>query len=334
MDGHTKTPCTDMERWISVKAKLGALLVAGVVLIAAVACGTPAATSNLDATWATVNGQKITGKMVQDRINLLTFLQPTAAGQLKTHTAKVQLTDELVTEAVLAQAAKKAGIKVTKSALSTTESYLAQDISQTYTSTTKVKAEMKKYGLTQASVTAYAKLSALLQAYVAKMVPTPTVTTAQAQAYYTAHKSEFATPAQYRVRHILVKTKALADSLLAKLKAGASFSALAKKYSIDKTSAANGGDLPASPLSGWVAPFADAVQKLSVGQLSPVVHSQYGYHIIQLLGVTPASTESFANVKSQIQGYLQNQAETSAVNKLIAKLKAKARIKVTVPKNA
>lgn len=314
--------------------RLGALLAAGVVLTVAVACGTPSATANLSATWATVNGQKITGQMVQSRINLLDFLQPTSASQLGTHTAKVQITDELVTEAVLAQAAKKAGVKATTADLSGTESYLAQDISGIYKSSSSVTAAMKKYHLTQAGLTAYAKLSALLQAYVTKVVPTPTVTTAQEQAYYNQNKAEFTAPAQYHVRHILVKSKALAESILAKLKAGASFSALAKEYSVDKASAPQGGDLPASPLSGWVAPFAAAVQKLSVGEISPVVQSQYGYHIIQLLSVTPASVESFSTVQTQIANYLQSQAQSTAIQKMISDLKAKAKIKVTVPKNA
>lgn len=334
MDGHPTPGPRERERWISLYRKFGALLVAGVVLTVAVACGTPAANANLSATWATVNGEKITGQMVQDRINLITFLQPTAASQLKSHSAKVQLTDELVTETVLTQAAKKAGTKVNQSDLAGAEGYLTQDIGQTYKSTSAVKSAMKKYGLTQADVTAYAKLSALLQAYVTNVIPAPTVTTAQEQAYYNQNKAEFTTPAQYTVRHILVKSQTLAESILAKLKAGASFSTLAKEYSVDKASAAQGGDLPPSPLSGWVAPFAAAVQKLKVGELSPVVHSQYGYHIIQLMSVTPASVESFSTVQTQIQSYLQNQAQTTAVNKLISNLKSKAKIKVTVPKNA
>lgn len=314
--------------------KFGALLVAGVVLTVAVACGTPAANANLAATWATVNGQKITGQMVQDRIDLITFLQPTAASQFKSHSAKVQLTDELVTEAVLAQAAKKAGTKASQSDLASAEGYLSQDIGQTYKSASAVTSAMKKYGVTQGDVTAYARLSALLQAYVTNVVPAPTVTTAQETAYYNQNRAEFTTPAQYTVRHILVKSQALAESILTKLKGGASFSTLAKEYSIDKGSAAQGGDLPPSPLSGWVAPFAAAVQKLKVGEISPVVHSQYGYHIIQLMSVTPASVEPFSTVQSQIQSYLANQAQTTAVNKLISNLKSRAKIRVSVPKNA
>ncbi|MFH0979321.1 MAG: STT3 domain-containing protein [Candidatus Woesearchaeota archaeon] len=85
-------------------------------------------------------------------------------------------------------------------------------------------------------------------------------------------------------RHILVNDSAEADKILAELKAGASFAALAKNYSTD-TTAQNGGDI------GWVkpgqtiGPFNQVLFNLTVGKYSGVVKTDYGYHIIQLLGV-------------------------------------------------
>lgn len=97
------------------------------------------------------------------------------------------------------------------------------------------------------------------------------------------------------VRHILVaaKDKALADKLAKELQAnhGSNFAALAKKYSTDTQSAAQGGDLGAVTKGQMVAPFDKAVfTTLKVGQISDPVKSQFGWHIIEVLGPAQSQT--------------------------------------------
>ncbi|NOY76989.1 MAG: SH3 domain-containing protein [Calditrichaeota bacterium] len=82
--------------------------------------------------------------------------------------------------------------------------------------------------------------------------------------------------------HILVKDRATAEKILAELKAGAKFSDLAKKYSIDP-SAANGGDLGYFHRGDLLPAFEKAVLKLKPGQVSGIVHTKLGYHIIKRL---------------------------------------------------
>jgi parvulin-like peptidyl-prolyl isomerase len=89
---------------------------------------------------------------------------------------------------------------------------------------------------------------------------------------------------QRHARHILVNTSEQANKIWNELKAGADFATLAKNYSID-TSATKGGDIGWVQLGQTIAPFETALFNLSVGQISPPVKTQYGYHIIQLLGV-------------------------------------------------
>ncbi len=82
--------------------------------------------------------------------------------------------------------------------------------------------------------------------------------------------------------HILVKDRATAEKVLAELKAGAKFEDLAKKYSIDP-SKANGGDLGYFQRGDLLPEFENAVIKLKPGQVSGIVHTKLGYHIIKRL---------------------------------------------------
>ena len=84
-----------------------------------------------------------------------------------------------------------------------------------------------------------------------------------------------------RVSHILVKTRELADRYLSQLKQGAAFDELAKQHSIDQASGAKGGDLGAFGRGDLLAEFEDVAFKLKVGELSGVVQTALGYHIIK-----------------------------------------------------
>jgi foldase protein PrsA len=113
------------------------------------------------------------------------------------------------------------------------------------------------------------------------------------------------------VRHILVKTKKLADSLYSQLKAGGDFAALAKKYSQDPGSKAQGGQLTIS--KGQTVPQFDAVAfALKTGALSKPVHTQFGWHIIQAVKpTTPRKSTPFAQVKAAISQQLLQQKRSS-----------------------
>jgi parvulin-like peptidyl-prolyl isomerase len=135
------------------------------------------------------------------------------------------------------------------------------------------------------------------------------------------------------VRHILVTKKALAETLWSKLKAGASFAALAKKYSKDPGSASNGGKLTISK-GQTVAEFDKTAFDLKKGELSPPIHTQYGYHIIQALSaVKPAQTTSLSKVQASIKQQLEQQEKNDLMTKWVDQKKkgyCKSRIKYQV----
>lgn len=85
-------------------------------------------------------------------------------------------------------------------------------------------------------------------------------------------------------RHILVDTEARAQEIIDALNAGEPFSELARAYSTDEGSAVNGGNLDWSPISNYVPEFGEVAASLPIGEISEPVQSEFGYHIIQVIG--------------------------------------------------
>jgi len=146
--------------------------------------------------------------------------------------------------------------------------------------------------------------------------------------YYRDNQQEFTTPEQVRASHILIKSdkddaaaKAKAEALLKQVKSGADFAALAKKNSEDEGSAKNGGDLDYFGRGRMVKEFEDAAFSLQPGQMSDVVKSPFGYHIIKVVDHKPAITKSIADVRQQIADRLATeraQADASALATQVA----------------
>ena len=134
--------------------------------------------------------------------------------------------------------------------------------------------------------------------------------------YYNSNIQQFQTPEQVRASHILLKTdgkdeaavRKQAEDILKQAKApGADFAALAKKYSEDDGSKANGGDLDYFPRGRMVPEFEQAAFSMQPGQISDLVKSQFGFHIIKVVDKKPASTRSLDEVRAQIQETLSAQ---------------------------
>lgn len=146
---------------------------------------------------------------------------------------------------------------------------------------------------------------------------------AQLKAYYEEQKTKtperFTQPEQRRVRHILFQVsdpkddaavKAKAEAVLKRAQSGEDFAKLAQEFSQDPGSAKNGGDLGWAERSRYVAPFADAAFSMKEGEIRGPVKTQFGYHILKLEGIQPATVKTFEQSKSDIEAeYRRNQAE-------------------------
>jgi foldase protein PrsA len=232
----------------------------------------------------------------------------------------------LVQNSELQQEASKLGVSVTDKDV---DAYL-QNIAKLHYggSEKKLVAAIEKSGLTLAAAKARVQNGLLGNKIKAKVTAKAKVSDGAVKAYYTTNKTQYQVTVPTRnVAHILVKSKSLADKLEQQLKNGASFATLAKKDSIDTSSGQNGGQLciAKSGQSGscfaTVPPFAKAAFALKTGQISPPVHSKYGWHIIKALGpVLAPHTTPLKKVASQIRSQLLQQKQSALWSNWLAKL--------------
>ena len=253
--------------------------------------------------------------------------------------AYTQLRDQAVTflvqEEELQQEGQKLGVSVSQKDV---DKRLAL-IKTTYYhgSEAKLKAALKKDDITLADLEQYnLKPTLLSEKLEAKVTSNIKVSKSAALTYYNQNKTSFTTPETREVRHILVNSKSLAQQIETKLKNGASFAKLAKKYSKDTGSAQHGGKLcvahggTSGACQQTVPPFDKAAFSLKTNETSPPVHSVYGWHIIQALGaIKPAHTQTFKEVESQIQSNLAQQQKQVAWSNYLAKVKKDYNGKVT-----
>jgi parvulin-like peptidyl-prolyl isomerase len=244
---------------------------------------------------------------------------------------KGQAITYLIQRAEYAQEADAMGIKISDSDV---DKRIEQLKKQYYAgSESKYEKTLKQQGLTQDQAKEEVRASLIAEAVFKKVTDKVNVSQTDIKAYYDSHKSQYVQPQSREVRHILVTKKALAETLWSKLKAGASFAALAKKYSKDPGSASNGGKLTISK-GQTVAEFDPNAFDLKKGELSPPIHTQYGYHIIQALSaVKPAQTTSLSKVQASIKQQLEQQQKNDLMTKWVDQKKksyCKSRIKYQV----
>jgi len=164
---------------------------------------------------------------------------------------------------------------------------------------------------------------------VADLAAAQKVSDSDVKKQYEAGADAYKHPAQVHARHILLlvppsATQAAADKALAQmkdiqtqLKKGASFEALAKKYSQDPGTAPKGGELPWFAQGAMVKPFEDAALALKPGQISEPVRTQYGWHLIKVEAVRPAGVVPFDEVAPEIRKRLAEERAGEKINEIL-----------------
>ena len=204
--------------------------------------------------------------------------------------------------------------------------------------------QMKAVGMTMTELRAKVAQENTAQAVLTRELNV-TVTDAEVKQFYDGHPADFEQPEMAHVRHILLMTmdpvaraplsvdqqqakRKQIDDLLKRIQGGADFAALAKQYSEDPGSKDNGGELPAFSRGQMVPEFEAAAFSLTNNQVSAVVTTTYGYHIIKLIDKTPAKKVGYATVAARIKDFLTQQKIEKLAPAYLDKLKKEAGVEI------
>ena len=177
----------------------------------------------------------------------------------------------------------------------------------------KYEAEIKKQGVSDEQVREDVRASVVQNKIYEKVTAGVTVSDKEIEQYYKKNKQNYIQPESRDVRHILVKKKALAESLYQRAKSGENFAALAKKFSTDPGTKKQGGKLPIAK-GRQVPEFDKAAFALDTGEISQPVKTSYGWHIIMALdGIKKQKVTPLSEVKPAISQQLLQQEKTDAM---------------------
>lgn len=179
--------------------------------------------------------------------------------------------------------------------------------------------------------------SLLIEKFLEKRIKTQ-VSAAQVEQYYQEHAEQFDRPPMVRASHILVRiqgndreaARRRAEDILDRVRKGGDFAQLAKQFSQDAYTAAKGGDLGFFPERP--TPVAQAAFRLELGQVSDLVESPYGFHIIKVTDRRPAGRAPIQEVADEIRSILEDDQREEAEESLIEELRAKAKVELLMPR--
>jgi peptidyl-prolyl cis-trans isomerase C len=173
----------------------------------------------------------------------------------------------------------------------------------------------------------------------AEVAPKVNVTPQDLDTYYKEHPDQFKQPEQLRASHILFAvdgsatedfkktTRGQAEAVLKRAQAGEDFAGLAKQFSKD-SSAANGGDLNFFPRGQMVPSFDQAAFALKPGEISGIVESQFGYHIIKVTDYKPARAVPLAEVNDRLTQFLRQRKQQELIQQFVQSLRTKYKVEV------
>jgi len=294
---------------------------------------------------ATVNGTAISQEVFDSVLAYqkeIAAINGTTISDEQVPELKYELLESLIGNELLYQDSQKSGIKVEESEIN--ESYEAQKQKAQFKTDAEFEEALKQSNKTMASYRAQIKQGLAIDHLIKnKFTDKTTISDSEAKKYYDDNPGYFKQPAKVKVSHIMIKFASNADQskkdearkkieqVMTRLKAGEDFAALAKEVSEDASSKENGGDLDYFS-KGQISSksFEDAAFALKKGEISDIVTTDYGYHIIKLTDKTDIKTISYEEVKNDIVDSLKTSKVNSNVSKYITVLRNKATI-VTYP---
>jgi len=302
-------------------------IVLAVLLVASLAFATVGCADKNTA--ATVNGDKISIDELNTQVEQLKKQYPQmfegADGEGRLLDFKQRLLDNLINQKLIEQAAADKDIKVT-------DADVKKQIDQLkagFKDDAQFQSALKSAGMTADTLETQIKEQLLTQKLIESLDKDQKVSEADVKSYYEKNKKQFFQAEAKKASHILFKPedKKNAEKILAQVKAGGDFAALAKANSIDTATASKGGDL-GWPTTPYVPEFQAALDKLKVGQTSGLVQTPYGWHIIRVTDERAGSQQKLADVSDQIEQIVVQQRRADAYQKFLDGLRKKAKIEI------
>lgn len=291
---------------------------------------------------ARVNGEEITNlrleryfdDYVKDKgRNITKMINPKVYKKLKK-----EALDQLIDREVLWQAARDKGVKVTDAEL---EAAL-KEFEAGFKNRDAYLRKLDYGGFDEKSYADYVRRDLAGRRYLEQEIPVPEVSGDEIAAFYRENPKYFARPETARARHILVRVERGADdqakadararaaSILADVRKGEDFASLAERYSEDSTGRGKGGDLGDFRRGQMVKAFEDAAFALKPGEVSDVVETEYGYHVIRLESHTPAGAVPLDEVKDKIRQAVAARKRGEIAKKHVGELRALAKVELFV----
>lgn len=304
-----------------------------------VAASTGAEASDAD-TAAQVNDAVITRQRVQHSVEALMQAKRLNYGGV-THPAQYkhlqrQVLDELIGQELLWQEANRQGYAATGAEVDQT----VEQMRKRFSSEEAYLTDLRQGGFTPESFRDDLSRQIAVRHFIEEtLVKRVAVSEGEIHEAYAANQAQLIQPEQVRARHILIAVAETADDaaiadaratmeqVLAEAKGGADFSELAKRHSTDAT-AANGGDLGFAPRGAFVKPFEDAAFSLKVGELSDIVRTRYGFHLIKLDARQDTRVLTESEAAPQLRRYLATQKLQEAIQEEVRALRAKGHVDV------
>jgi peptidyl-prolyl cis-trans isomerase C len=249
------------------------------------------------------------------------------------------LLDRVILFRLLSAEAKLRGITVTPQEIT---DRIAQ-IKKQFPSEAEFQQELTKRHTTMAQLQEEQRRDLLnAKTIEAEVAPRVAITPEELDTFYKSNPDQFKEPETVRASHILIgvakdaapaakqAARTEAEGVLTRVKAGEDFAALAKQHSKDPGSAAVGGDLNFFPKGQMVPAFDQAAFALSPGQVSELVETQFGYHIIKATEKRPARLVPFVEAAAQIQEFLEQEQRQEKSKALVDQLKAKGKVQIFI----
>jgi len=309
-------------------------------LVALAGCSNPAKSYV-----ATVNGEGIARAAFDQLVdkNILKFEKMgNRIDETQRADFKQRLLDNLVIEKVVLQQAKTLGVVVAEK---TVDGRIA-DIKARYSGEDEFRKILESQMVSESELRDMMRNQLIMEALFAKEVRVPQVTEADIAAYYEQNQARFNIPEQVRASHVLLKYEGAAGtpeevqqkSRLAQIRKDIlgrkiSFADAAKRYS-DCPSKEQGGDLDYFSRGRMVPEFEKTAFATAVGQVSDIVKTRFGFHILTVTDKKPPQKQTLADVSAKIAEDLKKERQRQATHDYIEKLKSGAKIKIYLEKPA